>query len=119
VNDLSAPSVSVDVRLVYVSCPDEACARDIGRKMVERRLAACANVIPRMTSIYRWEGALEEDKEALLLLKTVEGCLKVLVESVRKIHPYRLPCIVAYPAVGGLGEYLGWIEEQCRPRDLQ
>jgi periplasmic divalent cation tolerance protein len=100
-----------------VTCPDEACGRDIGRKMVERGLAACANVVPRMTSIYRWEGALEEGRESLLLLKTVEPRLKDLVESVREAHPYRLPCIVAYEAVGGLPDYLAWVEERCRPRE--
>ena len=105
-----------DVRLVYVPCPEEACAREIGRKMVERRLAACANVLPRMTSIYRWEGQMQEDKEALLLLKTVEENLRELVESVKKLHPYRLPCIVAYPASGGLGDYLDWVRESSRPR---
>lgn len=98
-----------DVRLLYVPCPDEACARDIGRKMVERRLAACANIIPKMTSIYRWEGALEEDKEALLLLKTVEPTVPELVEALRAMHPYRLPAIVAYPASGGLPAYLDWV----------
>lgn len=111
-----AQLVVTDVRLVWVPCPEEACAREIGRKMVEHRLAACANVIPRMTSIYRWEGRLQEDKEALLLLKTVEGSLRELVDSIKKLHPYRLPCIVAYPASGGLGEYLDWVGESSRPR---
>lgn len=86
--------------------------------MVERRLAACANVLPRMTSIYRWEGRLQEDKEALLLLKTVEENLGELVDSIAKLHPYRLPGIVAYPASGGLGEYLDWVQESSRPRSV-
>jgi len=105
-----------DVRLVYVPCPDEACAREIGRKMVERRLAACANILPKMTSIYRWEGKLEEDKEALLLLKTVEATIPELVENVRAIHPYRLPAIVAYAAVGGLPAYIDWVRNGSTPR---
>ncbi|HOX52520.1 MAG TPA: divalent-cation tolerance protein CutA [Fibrobacteria bacterium] len=59
-----------EVRLVYIPVPDEACGREIGRRLVERGLAACANILPRMTSIYRWEGKLEEDRESLLLAKT-------------------------------------------------
>jgi len=105
-----------NVRLVYVPCPDEACARDIGRKMVERRLAACANILPKMTSIYRWEGKLEEDKEALLLLKTVEPTVPELVEAIRSMHPYRLPAIVAYPASGGHAAYLDWVQKGSAPR---
>jgi len=102
--------------MVYVPCPDEACARELGRMLVERRLAACANILPRMTSIYRWEGAIQEDKEALLLAKTVEEKLPALVEAVRDRHPYRLPGVVAYPAAGGLGAYLDWVaEETDRP----
>lgn len=104
------------VRLAYLPCPDEACARDVGRQLVQQGLAACANVIPKMTSIYRWEGKLEESREALLLLKTVEGNLKAIQESLAKIHPYRLPGLVAYPATGGLPEYLDWVVRGARPR---
>ena len=107
-----------EVRLVYIPCPDESCARDIGRKMVEQGLAACANIIPKMTSIYRWQGKLEEEREALLLIKTVEANLKDLQERVIKLHPYRLPAIVAYPAVGGNPEYLDWVREGSSRRHL-
>lgn len=105
-----------EIRLVYIPCPDESCAREIGRKLVEQRLAACANIVPKMTSIYRWEGKLEEDREALLLLKTVEENLKALQEKVKSLHPYRLPAIVAYPAVAGNPEYLDWVREGSRRR---
>ncbi len=105
-----------EVLLVYITCPDESCARDLGRKVVEQRLAACANIVPRITSIYRWEGKLEEAREALLLLKTVDENLKDLQEWVKKNHPYRLPALVAYPAVGGLSEYLEWVKEGSRRR---
>ena len=104
--------------MVYIPCPDEACAREIGRKMVEQGFAACANIVPKMTSIYRWEGKLEEDKESLLLLKTVEENLKELQSAVKSLHPYRLPAIVAYPAVGGSPEYLDWVRRGSRPRNF-
>ncbi|MEK7391339.1 MAG: divalent-cation tolerance protein CutA [Fibrobacterota bacterium] len=105
-----------EIRLIYVVCPDEACARDIGRKMVEQRMAACANILPKMSSIYRWEGKLEEARESLLLLKTVEANVKELHERIRKLHPYRLPAIVDYPATGGLPEYLDWVRQGSSAR---
>lgn len=105
------------VCMVYIPCPDEACARDIGRKLVERRLAACANVVPRMVSIYRWEGKIEEDKESLLLLKSIEGNLPEIALALEKLHPYRLPGMAAYPAVGGLPAYLDWVRDGSRSRD--
>ena len=98
---------------MYLPCHDEACARDLGRWLVQRRLAACANVLPRMTSIYRWEGAIQEDKEALLLLKTLDENLPRLWEAIRERHPYRLPGAVAYAASGGFPEYLDWVREEC------
>ena len=104
------------VCLVYIPCPDEACAREIGRKLVQQGLAACANVIPKMTSIYRWEGKIQEDKEALLLLKSVQENMKALQETLQKLHPYRLPGVVSYPASGGLPDYLDWVVKGSRPR---
>lgn len=104
------------VCLVHIPCPDEAIAREIGRKLVQQGLAACANVIPKMTSIYRWEGKLEEERESLFLLKTLQGNLQQLQETVQRLHPYRLPGITAYPASGGLPEYLDWVARGSRPR---
>ncbi len=105
-----------EVRLVYIPVPDEACGREIGRRLVERGLAACANILPRMTSIYRWEGNLEEDRESLLLAKTTAENVPELQILVKEIHPYRLPCVVALPIDSGLPAYLDWVRDQTRSR---
>jgi periplasmic divalent cation tolerance protein len=105
-----------DFRLVYIPVPDEACGREIGKRLVERGLAACANILPRMTSIYRWEGKLEEDREALLLAKTNAENLPELQTVVKELHPYRLPCVVALNIDGGLPAYLDWLKDNTRVR---
>lgn len=81
----------------------------MGRIAVEERLAACANVIDSMTAIFRWNGAIEEAGEAVLILKTTEARVAALTDRLRGLHPYELPCIVALPIQGGNADFLAWI----------
>jgi len=97
---------------VYVTVGDRDAALAIGRALVEARLAACANVIDGMESIYRWQGAIEQAKEAVLILKTRSALLETLTEKVRALHDYDCPCVVALPILGGNPAYLDWIAEQ-------
>ncbi len=101
--------------LVFNTCPDDKTARRIARALVERRLAACVNIIPGLTSIYTWKGAVEEAEERLLLIKTRQGAYRQLEETLQELHPYELPEIVAVPIGMGLPPYLRWIEEHVRP----
>jgi periplasmic divalent cation tolerance protein len=94
---------------VYVTAAGRAQAESIGRTLVEERLAACANVLDGLTSIYRWEGAIQHDAEALLILKTRAALLGPVEARVRELHPYELPCVVAWPIAGGSAAYLDWI----------
>lgn len=73
------------------------------------RLAACVNVLPEVTSVYRWQGRMEKTSECLLLAKTVESRLSALQEWLRQHHPYELPEIIAVPVQSGLPEYLAWV----------
>lgn len=84
------------VREVQVTCPDEDTAARIGRKAVEGRLSACANIMGPVRSIYRWKGQIEEDTEWTLLLKTAAGQLDALIDLVRENHPYELPAILVH-----------------------
>lgn len=95
--------------LVYITTADEDEARRIGRAVVEHQLAACANIVPAIRSIYRWEGEVVEDGEALLLLKTTSSALERLVQYVRELHSYSVPCITAMAIEGGNGDYLDWV----------
>ncbi|HHQ40863.1 MAG TPA: divalent-cation tolerance protein CutA [Chromatiales bacterium] len=98
-------------RVVLCTCPDEGVGAEIGRMLVERRLAACVNVVPGLTSIYRWRGRVETDREVLLVVKTTAAALPALTAAVRERHPYELPEIVAVGVEDGLEEYLKWVDE--------
>lgn len=94
---------------IYITTPDHDEAVRIGGALVEDRLAACANVLGNVTSIYRWDGALCEDGEVALLLKTRSDLVDRVVERVLELHGYGCPCIVAWPIEGGNAAYLDWI----------
>lgn len=95
--------------LVYITASSFEEARRIGREMVEKRLAACANVVERISSTYWWKGRLEESDEALLILKSKQDKLDEIVKAVRELHSYENPAIVALPLVGGSRDFLQWI----------
>ena len=95
--------------VVYVTCSAPAQAEAIARHLIWERLAACANLIPGMRSLYRWQGALESAEETVLILKTTAGRVPALTERVKQLHTYTVPCVVAVPVVDGSPEYLAWI----------
>ncbi len=104
-----------DVRVVLVTAPDPETARTLVRTVVEERLAACGNILPGMTSIYRWEGEVTEDPEVLVILKSTVRGLPDLVRRLEEEHPYDLPEVIGLPVVGGLGAYLAWVSGECGP----
>ncbi|HRO27147.1 MAG TPA: divalent-cation tolerance protein CutA [Luteimonas sp.] len=96
------------------TCPDAATAQRIARTLVEERLAACVNLLPGVSSVYRWQGAVEQADEVLLLAKTARDRLDALTARVVALHPYELPEVVAVDITGGLPEYLAWIAGETR-----
>jgi periplasmic divalent cation tolerance protein len=99
-------------RFVYITAESRDEAVAIGRALVQERLAACANVIDPVTSIYWWEGAVQEDAEVVLVLKTQADLVTPLTERVKALHSYACPCVVALPIDGGNPAYLQWIADQ-------
>jgi len=99
--------------MAYVTVPDRAVAHRIARAVLEKRLAACANLAP-IESFYWWQGEIENAGEVLLILKTRRALVPRLTEAIRAEHPYEVPCIVTYPMESGLDVYLGWIAEETR-----
>jgi len=97
--------------VVLVTCGSEAAAAELARKLVSERLVACGNIVPGIRSIYRWQGAVQEDAEVLLLLKTAAELVPALSARVHELHTYEVPEVVALPVVGGLAAYLAWIAE--------
>ena len=90
-------------------------AARIARALVERRLAACVNVLSGVRSFYRWEGAVQEDGERLLVIKTRRDRLDALRETLVALHPYELPEAIALPIEAGHPPYLAWIDEAVGP----
>ena len=95
--------------LVIANCPDEACANRIALAVVEAGLAACVNLLPRVQSVYRWQGNIESASEVPLLIKTTAGRYGELEAAVRELHPYDVPEIIALPIAQGLPAYLDWL----------
>jgi len=100
------------VQVVLVTAPDAETGAGLGRALVAERLVACVNLVPRVRSIYRWEGQVEEDEEVLLVIKTRADRLAALRERVVALHPYDVPEVVALPVVGGSDAYLDWVREE-------
>ena len=95
--------------LVYITARDSEEAAGIGRDLVTKRLAACANVHGPIVSIFRWEGDIQEDEESILIAKTTDDKVEALTTRVLEIHSYDCPCVVALPIASGHLEFLDWI----------
>jgi len=100
---------NTQIVLVYVTTASVEEASAIGRAVVEARLAACANVLGGITSFYWWEGKLQEDGEAVLVLKTRRDLVDGLVARIKELHGYDCPCVVALPVIDGNPDFLDWI----------
>lgn len=100
---------ATDALVVLVTTPTPERAAEIARALVDERLAACGNVVPGLRSIYRWEGKVQEDAEALLVLKTTRARFDALRARVLALHPYELPEVIALPIEAGSAPYLAWI----------
>jgi periplasmic divalent cation tolerance protein len=101
-----------DTVFVYMTAKDEKEARKVGKALVEDRLAACANIIPNMKSLYWWDGKIQDDSEAVLIVKSKKSLMKKLIARMKSIHSYKVPCIVALPIVDGNQEFLEWIDKE-------
>ena len=104
----------MDYCLLYMTAGSAEEARRIGAALVDERLAACVNVIDGMTSIYRWEGALHNDSEAVLIAKTRRALVDDVVARVKALHSYSCPCVVALPIVGGNPAFLDCIGQEAQ-----
>jgi periplasmic divalent cation tolerance protein len=98
-------------RVVLVTAPSAEAAMTIGRALVDERLAACVNVVPGLTSIYRWQGRREEASECLLVIKTDASRYAALERRVLELHPYSVPEVLALPVDAGAPAYMEWLRE--------
>ena len=95
--------------LLYVTCANKDEAKSIARVLVEERLIACANILGKMTSIYRWEGEVAEEDEIAVLLKPRRNMEVRVTERVKELHSYDVPCVIALPITGGNPDFIHWL----------
>ena len=95
---------------VLCTCPDEAAAGRLAGELVENRLAACVNILPAIRSIYRWQGATQDDPEVLMIAKTTRSAYPALESWLIEHHPYDVPEVLALPVLEGSAAYLGWVQ---------
>lgn len=98
-----------DTRLLMTTCGSRDVAERLAEALVERRQAACVNVVPGMRSVYRWMGKIERDDEVLLLIKTVESEMAAIETTIRIVSGYELPELIAVEIAGGSARYLDWV----------
>ena len=98
------------MKLVYITCPHIEEARTLGRALVEKKLAACINILNGMESIYSWDGKIEEAGEVVLLAKTSEEKVDALIEATEELHSYDVPCAMALPIDEISAGYQKWLE---------
>jgi periplasmic divalent cation tolerance protein len=108
------PAGAEAVQVVLVTAPDLEVAGRIGRSLVEEGLAACANLVPGVRSVYRWQGEVHEDPEVLLIVKTRAALVAALEARVRELHPYEVPEVLALDVAAGSAPYLEWVRDAAR-----
>ena len=101
-----------DAVIVFSTIANEDEAVTLIRELLERRLIACGTIQAGSRSLYRWEGKVADEVEAVLLLKTRSGCIEGLRRAFAELHPYKVPELLAVPVTGGLERYLGWINSE-------
>jgi len=100
--------------IILTTLPDEVVARSLAQELIKSQMAACINIMPRMSSIYSWKGKIEEGQEHLLMIKTRTERYAAIEQAIRAQHPYELPEIIATPISHGLPEYMNWIDENSQ-----
>lgn len=98
--------------VVLITAPKEEDAVKIAKALVESRLAACANIVKNVRSIYRWEGKIEDDSEVLMIVKTKKSLFDKLSKKVKELHEYSVPEVIALPLTAGSEDYLNWLQEE-------
>jgi periplasmic divalent cation tolerance protein len=106
-----------DAVIVLTTLGVDTDAAALARALVAERLAACVNVLPVMTSVYQWEGRVEQEQEQQLVIKTVEHRVEALAARVRALHPYAVPELLVIRASDGPEEYLRWIRDSVAPSE--
>jgi len=98
---------------IYVTAKSDNEAKAIARALIEKKLIACANLFP-ITSLYYWDNELQDDAEIAIIMKTRSNLVDSVINELKKIHSYDVPCIVSWPIANGNSEYLAWVEQETQ-----
>ena len=109
-----AESVGTDVLIILMTAPDAGEGERIAGALLSEGLIACANIVPGVVSLYRWEGELQRDTEVLVVMKTRAATRARAVTRAQELHPYEVPEILVLDVTGGAAPYLAWVEQECR-----
>lgn len=97
--------------VVFVTASGKKEADKIAKALIQKKLAACVNIVPRIESVYWWQGKVEKGKESFLIIKSKKSKLASLIKLVKSLHSYTVPEVIALPVIGGSKTYLNWIDE--------
>ena len=113
---IDKPEAAADDKpiLIYATVPGIETAEALAAALVDRRMVACANIIPGMVSIYEWKGTRQRDAEVVMLLKTRRGLMEAVIATIEAEHPYETPAIIAVDVCGGSLQFFSWILAQTR-----
>ena len=101
---------------IYVTCANRSEAHRIAEALVTERLAACVNILPAVTAVYRWQGRVRKSREVALICKTKKALLQKVIRRAKALHSYDVPCIVAWPIAGGTKEYVQWVGKETKSK---
>jgi periplasmic divalent cation tolerance protein len=118
-SDAKNPDGAIPVKSVFMekvvvilcACPSEATAKLLATGLLEQRLAACVNILPKIRSMYRWQGNIHDDAESLMVIKTTQAGVAGLEVWLARAHPYDVPEIIALPVTSGSANYLDWVRD--------
>lgn len=105
--------------MVLITTSQDEESQLIARVLLEQRKAACVNIVPKISSLYWWNGAIQQDKESLLIVKTRKELLNEVIRLVKEVHSYEVPEIIALPVTGGNHDYLEWIDREVVPEEVE
>lgn len=101
-----------DYCLLYITTKDPTQAKNLAKVLLESKLIACANLIPKMESMYVWNGEMTSDEESILLLKTKQDCVDKIIELVDEHHSYDTPCVLSFRLDAGHPKFLQWLDNE-------
>lgn len=110
--------MSTEYSVVLVTAPSLEVGEEIGTQLVEQKLAACANILPNIVSIFSWRGEIQKDSEVMLVIKTRGELFEQLTAAVEALHPYETPEIIGLPILAGSQRYLEWIEAETSDDEI-